>query len=70
MKGLWAECSRPGGGARGLLPGLLGVLSAELEGPQASAVCQVGGRRFPGTGGCVWEMEDRKLEGVEMQTCP
>ena len=41
-----------------------------LEGPQASPVCPVGGRRFLGTGGYVWEMGDRKLEGVEMQTCP
>ena len=51
VKGLQAECSRPGGSARALLPGSLGVLSAELEGPRASPVCPVEARGF-------WVQED------------
>ena len=30
VKGLWAECSHPGGGTQGLLPGSLGVLAVGL----------------------------------------
>ena len=70
MKGLRAGCTRAApqvaesalrgaGGAAGLegpqgWRGLRAGGATGLEGPQASPVCPVGGRRFLGTGGCVW----------------